>query len=312
MRGRIRLTDEERRRLARHGHRLGRRRLREVATIVTPDTILRWHRQLIARKWTYAKKRGGRSGALAEIRRLVVQMAEDNPTWGYTRIVGALNNVGHRVSRSTIARLLKAHGIPPVPERPTSWQTFLRAHWGAIAGADFFTTEVWTLRGLVTYYTVFVIDLASRRVRILGSTPFPNDLFMRQVVRTLTAAEDGPLGPNHVLICDRDTKWSAVRTRLRKAGIRVVQTPYQAPNANAYAERFVRSVKQECLSRVIPCGERHLRRTIAADVEHYHRERNHQGLDNRLIDDSARGPTGKRVRRRSRLGGLLNYYERAA
>jgi transposase len=193
MRGRIRLTDDERRRLAVHGHRLGRRRLGEVATIVTPDTILRWHRQLVARKWTYARRRGGRPGVLAEIRRLVVQMAEDNPTWGYTRIVGALQNVGHRVSRSTIARLLKSHGIPPVPERPTSWQTFLRAHWGAIAGADFFTTEVWTWRGLVTYYTVFVIDLASRRVRILGSTPFPNDPFMRQVVRTLTAVQDGPV-----------------------------------------------------------------------------------------------------------------------
>jgi putative transposase len=141
VRGRIRLTDEERRRLARHGHRLGRRRLGAVATIVTPDTILRWHRQLIARKWTFAKRRGGRPGVLLEIRRLVVRMAKENPTWGYTRIVGALKNVGHRVSRSTIARILKAHGIPPVPERPTSWQTFLQAHWDAIAGADFFTTE---------------------------------------------------------------------------------------------------------------------------------------------------------------------------
>ena len=148
--GRIRLTDEERRRLAVHGHRLGRRRLRDVATIVTPDTILRWHRQLIARKWTYAKRRGGRPGVLAKIRRLVVRMAEENPTWGYTRILGALKNVGHQVSRSSIARILKAHGIPPVPERPTSWQTFLRAHRGMIAGADFFTTEVWTWLGLVT------------------------------------------------------------------------------------------------------------------------------------------------------------------
>jgi transposase len=137
VRGRIRLTDEERRRLAMHGHRLGRRRLRDIAMIVTPDTILRWHRQLIARKWTYARRRGGRPGVLAEIRRLVVRMADENPTWGYTRIVGALKNVGHRVSRSTVARILKAHGIPPVPERPTSWQTFLKAHWGAIAGGGF-------------------------------------------------------------------------------------------------------------------------------------------------------------------------------
>jgi transposase len=313
VRGRIRLTNEERRRLAVHGHRLGRRRLGEVATIVTPDTILRWHRQLIAHKWTYAKKRGGRPVVLAEIRRLVVRMAEEDPAWGYTRIVGALKNVGHRVSRSTISRILKAHGIPPVPERPTSWQTFLRAHWGAIAGADFFTTEVLTWRGLVTYYTVFVIDLASRRVRILGSTPFPNDLFMRQVVRTLTVAGEGPLLDHCALICDRDTKWSApVRARLSEAGIHVVQTPHQAPNANAYAERFVRSIKQECLNRVIPFGECHLRQTIAVYVEHYHRERNHQGLNNALIDDRTHGPLGKRIRRRPRLGGLLNYYERAA
>src|SRR5450759_2291090 len=249
VRGRIRLTDKERRRLAVHGHRLGRRRLRDVATIVTPDTILRWHRQLIARKWTYAKRRGGRPGVLAEIRRLVVRMAEENPTWGYTRSVGALKNVGHRVSRSTIARILKAAGVPPVPERPTSWQTFLRAHWGAIAGAEFFATEVWTWRGLVTFYTVFVLDLASRRVQIVGSTPSPNDLFMRQVGHTLTAADEGVLIGNRVMICDRDAKWSApVRERLGEAGIRVVQTPFQAPNANAYAERFVRSIKHECLN----------------------------------------------------------------
>src|SRR6478735_1971569 len=101
-----------------------------VATLVTPDTILRWHRRLIARKWTYAKRRGGRPSVLVEIRRLVVRMAEENPTWGYTRIVGALKNVGHRVSRSSVARILKAHGLPPVPERPTSWHTFLQAHWG--------------------------------------------------------------------------------------------------------------------------------------------------------------------------------------
>ena len=130
---RLRLSDDDRRRLAVYGYRLGRRGLRQVATIVTPDTILRWHRQLIARKWTYAKGRCGRPGVLAEIRRLVVRMAEENPTWGYTRIRGALKNVGHRVGRSTIARILKAQGLPPVPERPTSWQTFLWAHGGVIS-----------------------------------------------------------------------------------------------------------------------------------------------------------------------------------
>ena len=227
---RLRFTDDDRRRLAVRAHRLGRQALREIATIVTPDTLLRWHRQFVARKWTYATPRSSRRGVLAEIRRLAVRMAEENPTWGYTRIQGALKNVGHRVGRSTIARILKAAGVPPVPERPTSWQTFLRAHWGAIAGADFFTTEVWTWRGLVTFYTVFVIDLASRRVQIVGSTPHPDERFMQHVVRTMTVADEGLLVQHRVLICDRDTKWSApVRARLGEAGIRVVQTPYRAP-----------------------------------------------------------------------------------
>jgi hypothetical protein len=238
VRGRLSLTDDERRRLARHGHRLGRRRLRAMATIVTPDTILRWHRQLIARKWTCTKRRGGRPGVLAEIRRLVIRMAEDNPTWGYTRIVGALKNVGHQVSRSTIARILKAHGVPPVPERPTSWQTFLRAHWGAIAGADFFTTEVWTWRGLVTYYTVFVIDLASRRVQIVGSTPYPNERFMQQVVRTMTVADEGLLVQHRVLICDRDTKWSA--------GARLLGRGWDPRGANP-----VSGAERECVCRTV-------------------------------------------------------------
>jgi putative transposase len=233
---RLRLTDDDRRRLAARAYRVGHAALREIATIATPDTLLRWHRQLIARKWTYARKTS-RRGVLLEIRQLIVRMAGENPTWGYTRIQGALKNLGHRVGRSTIARILKAHGLPPVPERPTSWQTFLKAHWGAIAGADFFTTEVWTWKGLVTYYTVFVIDLASRRVQILGSTPHPA-LLMQQIVRTLTMAEASMVGTPHVLICDRDRKWSRdVRRSLHEASIRVVLIPERAPNANAYAER---------------------------------------------------------------------------
>jgi transposase InsO family protein len=250
---------------------------------------------------------------LAEIRRFVVRMAEENPTWGYTRIQGALKNVGLRVGRSTIARILKAHDVPPVPERPTSWQTFLRAHWGAIAGGDFFATEVWTWRGLVTYYTVFVIDLASRRVQIVGSTPCPDELFMRQMSRTLMIADEGLLRTHRVLICDRDGKWSAAtRQLLEDAGTHVVQTPYRAPNANAYAERFVRSIKEECLDRIIPIGERHFRRAVHEFVEHYHRERNHQGLANALILGAPETGTGGPIRRCPRLGGLLSYYARSA
>jgi putative transposase len=167
-----------------------------------------------------------------------------NPSWGYTRIQGALKNLGQRVSRSTIARTLRAAGIPPAAERPTSWHTFLRAHGGAIAAADFFTTEVWTWHGLVTFYTVFVIDLASRRVQILGSTSRPDETFMCQIVRNLTL---GDAEHCRVLICDRDAKWSrTVRARLHEAGIRVVQTPIgrsmPTPTPNGSSARSKRYV----------------------------------------------------------------------
>jgi putative transposase len=172
---------------------------------------------------------------------------------------------------------------------------------------------VWTWQDLVTYYTVFVLDLASRRVQILGSTPHPNELFMQRVVRLATAADDGILVGHRVLICDRDRKWSgAVRRRFGEASLRVVVTPERAPNANAYAERFVRSIKEECLDRMIPIGERHFRRAVAEYIEHYHQERNHQGLDNRLIAGTPVIDITSRVQRRPRLGGLLNFYERAA
>jgi putative transposase len=266
---RVRLTDDERRRLAVLGARLGRRILAEVATIVTPDTILRWHRQLIARKWTYAKRRPGRPNVLPEIRRLVVRMATENPSWGYTRLQGALKNLGHRVARSTIATILKQQGIPPSGERPTSWQTFLRAHWGALMAADLFTTEVWTIRGLISYYTVFVIELHSRRVHIVGSTPNPDEAFMLQIARQLTDAMDGVLEEQRFLICDRDRKWSsAVRHLLETSGVRVIRTPFCAPNCNAHAERFVRSVKEECLDRLILLGEWHLRRALSEFLVH--------------------------------------------
>jgi len=134
-------------------------------------------------------------------------MATENPTWGYTRLQGALRNLGHRVARSTIAKILEQAGMPPVPQRPQTWRTFLTAHWPAVVAADFFTTEVWTARGLVTYYTLFVIELASRRVHVLGSTPHPDERFMLQAVPTLTAA-DGILESHSVLICDRDRNWS--------------------------------------------------------------------------------------------------------
>jgi putative transposase len=143
-----------------------------------------------------------------------------------------------------------------------SWRAFLAAHWGAIAAADFFTTEVWTARRLVTYYTLFIMELASRRVQIVGSTPHPDEAFVLQAARAVMDADEGCLRGSRVLICDRDTKWSeAFRQAFAAAGVRVVQTPYRAPNCNAHAERFVRSIKEECLDRlvVLVLGEAHLR-----------------------------------------------------
>ena len=310
---RLRLTDDQRRRLAAKGRRLGRRVLRQVATIVTPDTILRWHRQLIARKWTFTPKRPGRPGIMPEISSLILRMATENPAWGYTRIQGALKNLGHGVARSTVATVLKAHGIPPAPARPSSWRTFLRAHWGEIAGADFFTSEVWTPRGLITYYTLFVLDLRSRRVHVAGSTPTPDAWFMAQAARRLTDAVDGFLASHQILICDRDSKWThGFRRIVQGAGVRIALTPVQAPNANAYAERFVRSIREERLDRLIFFGERRLLRALDAFVAHYHRERNHQGLGNELITRETRPFRGTPVRCRERLGGLLRYYHRAA
>jgi putative transposase len=310
---RVRLTDDQRRRLAAKGQPLGRRILRQVASIVTPDTILRWHRQLIAQKWTFAPKRPGRPGTMKEIASLIVRMATDNPAWGYSRIQGALKNLDHHVARSTVATVLKDNGIPPAPGRPSSWHTFLRAHWGAIAGADFFTTEVWTARGLVTYYTLFVLDLETRQVLMVGSTPNPDAGFMAQAARRLTDAVDGFLASHRVLICDRDGKWTeGFRKLLEEAGVRIILTPFQAPNANAYAERFVRSIREECLDRLILFGERRLQHALDEFVAHYHGERNHQGIDNELIVPGPRPLGDIPVRCRKRMGGLLRYYPRAA
>jgi transposase InsO family protein len=258
---RLRFDDAERRRLAELGYRLGRRLLTQVATLVTPDTILRWHRELVARKWTYRAGRGSPAGLQAHLRALVIRMATENPTWGYTRIQGALKNLGHRVGRSTVA-LLRAEGIPPGRQRPMAWRAFVQAHWPVLVAADFFTTEVWTVRGLVTYYTAFVLEVQSRRVQLIGCTPYPDEAFVIQCLRQATG-ETGLLYGGRILLCDRDPKWSGgVEQWLATAGVRVVRTPPRAPNCNAYAERFVRSVKEECLSRIVPLGEQHLRKTL--------------------------------------------------
>lgn len=311
---RIRFTDDERRRLAVKGKALGRKLLGEVASIVTPDTIMGWYRKLIVKKWDYSSKRGpGRPRVMIEISELVVRMALENPQWGYTRIRGALANLAFEVSRTTIANILKGHGIDPAHERRkrTPWRTFLAAHWESIAAADFFTVEVSTLGRLVTYYVLIVLELSTRRVRVAGLTPDPDTAFMVQIGRDLTGDF---LAGKRFLIVDRDRKYGEeFRCLMEKSGTDVLRLPPRSPNLNAYCERFVLSIKQECLDRMIFFSEKSFRRAVSSYVVHYHQERNHQGLDNRLIEtDGDAGRKEGKVSCRERLGGTLKYYHRKA
>ena len=315
---RIRWTDAQRKMLAEKARAVGRAALAELGPVVTPDTLLRWYRKLVAAKYDGSRRRGpGRPRTKPAIADLVVTMASDNPKWGYTRIRGALYNLGHDVARATVKRILLESGLEPAPERGrhTSWATFLRAHMGAIAGADFFTVEVLRPFGLVRYFVFFVIDIGSRRVHIAGISNQPNGAWMTQLARNLTDCCDGFLRGARYVIVDRDPLYTrAFRSTLAEAGVNVVRLPARSPDLNAFAERFVLSVKSECLDRVIPLGERHLRHLLAEYVEHYHHERNHQGLGNELIEPIPANTNAGQgvVLRRARLGGLLSYYHREA
>ena len=243
-------------------------------------------------------------------------MARENRSWGYDKIQGALDNLGYTVAANTVANILKRHGIEPAPERGrrTSWRTFLKAHWDVMAATDFFTIEVWTSGGLVTYYILFVIHLSTRRVHIAGATTEPNGVFMMQVARNLTDEFDGFLQGCDYLIMDRDKKFtSAFRDFLEREGVEPVRCPPRAPTCNAIAERFVRSIKEECLERMVFLGERSLRRALSEYEIHYLRERNHQGRDNRLLElpNVVDLHTGT-IKRRERLGGMLSFYYREA
>ena len=253
---------------------------------LNPDTLLAWHRKLIAKKWTYARKGPGRPRLAQENIDLVLRMAMENTSWGCDRIQGALTNVGYVVAPNTVKNILKRHGIEPAPEREkrTPWKTFLKAHWEVMAATDFFTVEVWTPRGLVTHYVLFIIHLSTRSVHIAGVTTAPNGAFMKQVARNLTDVDDGFLLNSRYLIMDRDTKYTDdFRDYLDREGVKPVRCPVRAPNCNAFAERFVRSIREECLNRMILFSEASLRRALRAYVIHYHSERNHQGVGNRLL-----------------------------
>ena len=315
---RILLDDDQRRRLAVKGKILGRKMLDQVGTLFTPDTILRWHRMLVAQKWDYSdrRKKVGRPAVEKEIVDLVLRMARENPTWGYDKIQGALANLGHEISDQTVGNILKAHGIEPAPQRrrQTTWKTFLKAHWDVLVAIDFTTVEVWTKGGLVTFYLLFAIKLSTRRVAFAGCTPNPHDAWMKQVARNLTDPFDGSLGPGTYLLMDRDGKYSeSFHKTLMDAEVIALRLPPRSPNLNAYAERFMRSLKEESLHRLILFGERSLRSAVSEFLTHYHRERNHQGLGNRIIaPGDGIGRLAGEIRCRERLGGMLRYYHRRA
>jgi transposase InsO family protein len=247
-----------------------------------------------------------------EVEALVVRMARENRSWGYDRIVGARANLGLTISAQTVGNILKRHGIAPAPERKTTttWKEFIRTHLEMLVATDFFTAEVWTLGGLVTYYVLFFIHLASRKVHVAGATPHPDEPWMVQSAHNVTMEEWGFLEPGQYLIHDRDGKYCpAFQHRMDEAGITRVPLPPRSPNLNAYAERWVRSIKEECLVRLILFGEAALHHALQEYTAHYPHEWNHQGKGNRLLvpaishDTEHAGPGWCR----ERLGGLLKY-----
>ncbi len=314
---RLRLTDAERRRLAIKGKVLGRRELAKIAGIVTPDTILRWYRRLVERKYDNSMSRKiGRPRTGTEIEKLVLEMATENPRWGYTTIRNALANIGITIGRTTVAKILAENGIEPAPQRGKRipWKTFLAAHWDGLMAADFFTSEVLSIRGLIRYSVFFVMELSTRRLHIAGITPTPNERWMLQMARNLTDAVDGfLLGKTH-LILDRDPLYTAAfRGMLVDSGVKTIRLPARSPDMNAHAEKFVLTIKSSCLNHIVPLGEAHLRHSIRQFMLHYHVERPHQALSHQIIqpDDTA-GRVAGTITRRERLGGMLNYYHREA
>src|SRR5580700_10792009 len=247
---RLRLSNPERITLAEIGKRLGRKMLREVACVAKPDTILAWYHRLVAQKFDGSKYRQypGRPSIDEKLEALVVRMARENSGWGYDRIVGALANLGHILSDQSVGNILRRHGIAPAPQRSrtTSWKDFIAAHMNVLAGADFFTVEVLSWRGLVTYYVLFFIHLESRRVSVAGITKHPDQEWMEQIARSATQEAWGYLHHCRYVLHDRDTKFCAsFRSVLATGGVKAIPLPAKSPNLNAFAERWVRSVKQE-------------------------------------------------------------------
>jgi transposase InsO family protein len=278
---------------------------------VKPETLLRWHRQLVARRWTYPHRKPGRPPLEPLLRTLILRLARENPHWGYRRIVGELKGVGIAVSATSVRKVLLESGLLPAPERgASSWRAFLRAQAAGMLACDFLTVETAFLRRI---YVLFFISLATRRIEFIACTSNPDGDWVAQQARNLVM-QLGEQQPFRFLVHDRDAKFShAFDEVFRTEGIRVIRTPVQAPNANAHAERWVRTVRADCLDRILILGRRHLERVLRVYRQHYNEHRPHRAL--RLMPPGGRDPIGlaatARLRRRDLLGGLIHEYEAA-
>jgi len=321
VKGRIRFDDEERRSLVDAALAMGRKLMQQVVTIVKPETILKWQRRLERDKWDYSgrPRRPGRPRKPADIEALVCRMAREN-TWGYRRIQGELAKVGVAISKSCVADILRRNGLPPSPERRgLTWREFLSRHANVMLCADLFTKEVWTFCGLQRVFVLFVVHMRTRTVLLAEATFSPHSRWMAQQVRNvLWECDDRDIQPRF-LIHDRDGCFcNEFDAALKHAGVEAVKTPFRAPNANAYAERWVRSVRNECLNHLVLFGLNSLRRVVRQYKGFFNEQRPHQGIDNRIpatVDDqpaTAMNPdeVGK-VLSDEYLGGLLKSYRRA-
>jgi putative transposase len=285
---------------------------RRLGLVVTPATLLRWHRELVRRRSTYPQRTPGRPPTDRPLRELVLRLAHENPRWGYQRIAGELIKLGFRLSPSTVRRLLASAGLEPAPRRGAvalSWPAFLRRQAASMLACDFFTVETISLR---RFYVLFFIELGSRRVHLAGCTTNPTGAWVSQQARNLSFT--GLFERTRFLLHDRDNKFTAAFDEVfRSEGIRVIHTPIRAPQANAYAERFVRTVRVECLDWLLILGRRHLEHVLRIYIQHYNRERPHRGLALQPPDPPTPPLHGDGdVYRRDRIGGLVHEYYRGA
>jgi transposase InsO family protein len=313
------LTPADRALLAAFSRALSRPAWRRSA-FVTPATLLRWHRELVARRWTYPHRRPGRPPTAAEVRELVVRLARESPGWGYRRIQGELVGLGVKLAASTVWAILKEAGIGPAPRRlEPSWTEFLRQQAASVLECDFLTVDTLFLK---RFYVLFFIELATRRVRLAGITTNPDGRWVTQQARNLLMELDDEDARPLFLVRDRDSKFTREFDEIfRYEGIRVIKAPVRAPKARAHAERWVGTVRRECLDRLLILGPRHLQRALAAYVAHYNGHRPHRALGQRpplhTLRPPGEHPIGEvidlnHVRRRDLLGGLIHEYRLAA